>query len=81
MKGGTKDDPKTHPQRRFLLSWLKYLLVLLTLIFRSQETNLIFGTRNPTREAQDNLENSYGRFPYYGMFTSMDHVLMQQSLA
>ncbi|GKV49170.1 hypothetical protein SLEP1_g55933 [Rubroshorea leprosula] len=34
MKGGTKDDPKTHPQRRFLLPWLKYLLVLLTLIFR-----------------------------------------------
>ncbi|GKV49187.1 hypothetical protein SLEP1_g55951 [Rubroshorea leprosula] len=33
MKGGTKDDPKTHPQRRFLLSWLKYLFVLLTLIF------------------------------------------------
>ncbi|GKV14798.1 hypothetical protein SLEP1_g25616 [Rubroshorea leprosula] len=70
MKGGTKDDPKTHPQRRFLLSWLKYLLVLLTLMFR-----------NATREAEDNLENSYGRFPHYRMFTSMEHVLMQQSPA
>ncbi|GKV14809.1 hypothetical protein SLEP1_g25625 [Rubroshorea leprosula] len=68
MKGGTKDDPKTHPQRRFLLSWLKYLLVLFTLIFSYLiccQSQRVIVERNPTREGQDNQENSHGRLPYW----------------